>query len=69
MLCRNKNHVVAEYALRSYQAPIGAVTWAAAIHDGLPEELRSSLPSIEELEAELSDPRTGHTSTGHATTD
>ncbi len=56
LLCRNKNNVVAEYALRGYRTPIGVAEWTTAITSALPDELSSSLPSIEELEAELSDP-------------
>ena len=58
LLCRTKNSVVAEYALRSQNAPIGVAEWATRITDSLPPELAGSLPSIETLEAELSDPLT-----------
>lgn len=53
MLCKNKNNVVAEYALRGYAAPIGVAEWKTAITASLPEELQAGLPTIEELEAEL----------------
>lgn len=56
LLCRTKNSVVAEYALSSQKAPIGVAEWASRITDHLPDELAASLPSIETLEAELSDP-------------
>ena len=56
LLCRTKNNVVAEYALRGHSAPIGVSEWATEITQSLPAELVSSLPSIEELEAELADP-------------
>ena len=56
LLCRSKNNVVAEYALRGYSTPIGVAEWTTAITTALPEEFTSSLPSIAELEAELSDP-------------
>jgi predicted nuclease of restriction endonuclease-like (RecB) superfamily len=58
LLCRSKNNVVAEYALRGYSTPIGVAEWTTAITTALPEEFTSSLPSIEELEAELSEPPT-----------
>ena len=58
LLCRSKNNVVAEYALRGYSTPIGVAEWTTAITTALPEEFTSSLPSIAELEAELSDPPT-----------
>ncbi|MBP2453007.1 PDDEXK nuclease domain-containing protein [Mycolicibacterium lutetiense] len=53
MLCKSKNNVVAEYALRGYAAPIGVAEWKTAITANLPEELQAGLPTVEELEAEL----------------
>lgn len=53
LLCRTKNDVVAEYALRNYTAPIGVADWTTAVTTSLPDDLRSSLPSIAEIEAEL----------------
>ncbi|MBN3453338.1 PDDEXK nuclease domain-containing protein [Mycolicibacterium sp.] len=53
VLCKTKNNVVAEYALRGYTAPIGVAEWKTAITTSLPAELESSLPTVEELEAEL----------------
>ncbi len=55
LLCKAKNNVVAEYALRGYKSPIGVSEWKTEIVNSLPEEFASSLPSIEDLEAELSD--------------
>ncbi|WP_060999766.1 MULTISPECIES: YhcG family protein [Mycolicibacterium] len=53
ILCKTKNNVVAEYALRGYTAPIGVAEWKTAITANLPAELETSLPTVEELEAEL----------------
>jgi hypothetical protein len=53
LLCSEKNNVVAEYALRGYNTPIGIAQWTSAITGSLPAEFASSLPSIEDLEAEL----------------
>lgn len=53
LLCKSKNNVVAEYALRGYNAPIGIAEWTTAITTSLPDELSGTLPTIEELEAEL----------------
>jgi hypothetical protein len=36
-----------------YTAPIGVAEWQTAITERLPAELESSLPTVEELEAEL----------------
>jgi hypothetical protein len=46
-------NVVAEYALRNYNAPLGVAEWTTAITTSLPDELATSLPSIAEIEAEL----------------
>ncbi|OBG13671.1 hypothetical protein A5765_12215 [Mycolicibacterium celeriflavum] len=53
ILCKTKNNVVAEYALRGYTAPIGVAEWKTTITASLPAELETSLPTVEELEAEL----------------
>jgi len=52
ILCQEKNAVVAEYALRGMNKPIGVSEYE--LTRALPNELQSSLPTIEELEAELS---------------
>lgn len=53
LLCRSKNNVVAEYALRGFQAPLGVAEWRNDLTTSLPGELTAALPTIEELEAEL----------------
>ena len=53
LLCRSKNGVVAEYALRDINKPMGVAQWTQALTKSLPDPLQSKLPSIEELEAEL----------------
>ncbi len=55
LLCKGKNKVVAEYALRDINKPIGISQYEAKIIESLPDELQGSLPSIEELEQELID--------------
>lgn len=52
ILCKTKNRFVAEYALRDVQKPIGVSDFQ--LTSALPERLQGSLPTIEELEAELS---------------
>jgi hypothetical protein len=42
-----------EYSLAGYQNPIGVAEWENRIQESLPEDLKSSLPSIEEIENEL----------------
>ncbi|MFR2794026.1 MAG: PDDEXK nuclease domain-containing protein [Eisenbergiella sp.] len=53
LLVKGKNKTVVEYSLAGYQNPIGVAEWKNQIAKALPEELRSSLPSIEEIEKEL----------------
>ncbi|QNE16449.1 DUF1016 domain-containing protein [Pseudarthrobacter sp. NBSH8] len=54
LLCKTKNNVVAEYSLRGLSKPIGIAEWESAIVASLPEEFAATLPSISEIEAELS---------------
>lgn len=56
LLCKSKDNVVAEYALRNSVGPIGVAEWTKAITTSIPAEIAPSLPSISELEAELADP-------------
>lgn len=51
LLCKTRNRVVAEYALRDSSKPIGVAEYQLA--QALPEDLLSSLPSIEQIEREL----------------
>lgn len=53
LLVKGKNETVVEYSLAGYQNPIGVAEWKNQIAKALPEELRGSLPSIEEIEKEL----------------
>ena len=51
LLCKSKNEVIAEYALRDLSKPLGVAEYQLA--EALPEKLEGSLPTVEELEAEL----------------
>jgi predicted nuclease of restriction endonuclease-like (RecB) superfamily len=51
ILCRDKNNIEAEFALRDMNKPMGVSEFNFT--EILPEELKSSLPTIEELENEL----------------
>jgi predicted nuclease of restriction endonuclease-like (RecB) superfamily len=53
ILCRSKSKLIAEYALRGFKKPIGVAGWETEIVKKLPDDLRSSLPTVEEIEAEL----------------
>ena len=57
ILCKSKNKVVAEYALRNINQPIGVAEYQ--LTESLPEDLQSSLPSIEAIEKALADPAAG----------
>ncbi len=51
LLCKTKDKIKAEYALRDIQKPIGISDYE--LGQALPHDLRSSLPSIEDIEAEF----------------
>ena len=53
LLCKTKDDLVAEYALGGINRPIGVAGYETELVKKLPKELKSSLPSVEELEAEL----------------
>ena len=55
LLCKGKNRLVAEYALDGLGHAIAVADWQTQLTQSLPDELRSSLPTIEEIEAELAD--------------
>jgi predicted nuclease of restriction endonuclease-like (RecB) superfamily len=52
ILCKSKSRIVVEYALRDTAKPMGIAEFRNL--EALPENLRGSLPTIAELEAELS---------------
>jgi predicted nuclease of restriction endonuclease-like (RecB) superfamily len=54
ILCKSKNKVVAEYALRDVRKPVGVSSYVTKLVESLPKDLRGSLPSPKEIEAELS---------------
>lgn len=53
LLCKTKNSVIAEYALRGFNSPIGVAEWANELSESLPSELANGLPTIDEIEVEL----------------
>jgi len=55
ILCASKDNIIAEYALRDVNKPIGIAEWQAELTKSLPKELQTELPTIEQLEAELLD--------------
>jgi predicted nuclease of restriction endonuclease-like (RecB) superfamily len=53
LLCKTKDNIIAEYALRDINKPIGVASYTTKIIEGLPKNLKGSLPSVEEIETEL----------------
>ena len=55
LLCRSKNNLVVEYALRGLKRPVGVAQWETRIMKSLPKEFKGILPTVEEIERELED--------------
>jgi hypothetical protein len=52
-MCKTKNNLKVEYALQDVNKPIGVSEYLVEIMDKVPKELKSSLPTIEDVEADL----------------
>lgn len=53
LLCKSRNKFEAEYALKGIEKPIGISEYQ--LTRAIPESLKSSLPSVEEIEANLNE--------------
>jgi len=53
ILCRSKNKLIAEYALRDMSKPIGVSGYVTKLVESLPKDLQGAIPSVEELEKGL----------------
>ena len=53
ILCKDRKGLIAEYALKDISKPVGVSEYQ--LLSAIPENLKGSLPTIEELEAELAD--------------
>lgn len=53
LICKSKNDIVVEYALKDINKPLGISEYE--LTEILPKEYKSSLPSIEQIEAQLED--------------
>ena len=51
LLCKTKNKIIAEYALGNNNQPIGIAEYKLV--ESLPTNIKSQLPSIEDIEREL----------------
>ena len=54
LLCKSRDKVIAEYALRDINKPIGVSEYW--LTKAIPENLKINLPSIQEIESELNKP-------------
>ena len=59
LLCKSKDRIKAEYALRDIRKPIGISDYE--LGQALPKDFRGSLPTIEEIENELEQGKYGYT--------
>jgi len=55
LLCKSSDRLMVEYALRDVSKPIGVAGYQLV--EALPETLEGSLPTVQQLEEELGDPR------------
>lgn len=55
LLCKGKDRIIAEYALSGFARPIGVADWKKQLTETLPADLKGSLPTVAEIEAELSE--------------
>jgi hypothetical protein len=53
ILCKSKDKIEAEYALRDINKPIGISDFK--LTNAIPEKLKTKLPTVEELEKELAE--------------
>jgi len=53
ILCKTKDNILVEYALRNFNRPIGVSGYETKLVETLPKDLKSSLPTVKEIEEEL----------------
>ena len=58
LLCKTKNNLVVEYALSDINKPIGVAGYEIKLMKSLPKEFKGSLPTVQEIEAELEKEKT-----------
>ncbi|HSW85873.1 MAG TPA: PDDEXK nuclease domain-containing protein [Rhabdochlamydiaceae bacterium] len=54
LICKKKDNFIVEYALRDIHKPMGVAEYETKIVSSLPNKLKGHLPTIEDIEAELS---------------
>jgi len=55
ILCQTHSRVIAEYALRHVARPVGIARYITKLVDSLPKELKSQLPSVEQIQDKIAD--------------
>jgi predicted nuclease of restriction endonuclease-like (RecB) superfamily len=53
ILCKGKDTLTVEYALQASSRPIGVASYQTKIVESLPKNLKGSLPTVQEIEAEF----------------
>ena len=53
LLCKEKNRMKAEYALKDISKPIGVSEYN--LIQAIPDDLKSNLPTVEEIEEEITE--------------
>lgn len=53
IFCKTKQNFTVEYALRDFNKPIGVADYEITLVESLSKELKESLPTIEDIEAEF----------------
>lgn len=53
LLCKAKDKLTVEYALRDLRKPIGVAEWRTRLVESLPKRLQGKLPTIEQIEEEF----------------
>ena len=59
ILCKTRNKVVAEYALRDIRKPVGVSGYVTRLVESLPKPLQNAVPSVAEIERELAQNEAG----------
>lgn len=57
LLCKERDNLTVEYALRDLKKPIGVAQWQTKLVESLPRNLKGNLPTVAEIEAELDNTR------------
>ncbi|MBI3320344.1 MAG: DUF1016 domain-containing protein [Candidatus Omnitrophica bacterium] len=64
LLCKEKDKLTVEYALRDVKKPIGVAAWRTRLVESLPKRLEGQLPTVEQIERELKTVTTSRPASG-----